>query len=202
MIRDQALAASAACWSSKSAARRSSRYQPPGLWSELTGGDDYEPGTGADLLPPQPVHVLEADGPAAVAGRLRRADARDSAPSASRARTRRCRRSTLLNDPTYVEAARVLAERVMREAARRPTSASRRAMLLVVGRAADARRSSPSSTPASIATALVCRRTGRGGPAAGDRPVTARSRLDAGELAAYAAVCSTILNLDEAVTKE
>ena len=24
-------------------------YQPAGLWKELTGGDDYQPGKGADL---------------------------------------------------------------------------------------------------------------------------------------------------------
>src|SRR5204863_4253907 len=48
MIRDQALFASGLLV--EQLGGPSARpLQPPGLWSELTGGDDYQPGNGADL---------------------------------------------------------------------------------------------------------------------------------------------------------
>lgn len=48
MIRDQALAASGLLVE-QLGGPSVKPYQPPGLWTELTGGDDYQPGTGADL---------------------------------------------------------------------------------------------------------------------------------------------------------
>ena len=48
MIRDQALAASGLLVE-QLGGPSVKPYQPPGLWTELTGGDDYQPGKGADL---------------------------------------------------------------------------------------------------------------------------------------------------------
>ncbi|MFN0018281.1 MAG: DUF1553 domain-containing protein [Pirellulaceae bacterium] len=48
MIRDQALAASDLLVE-QLGGPSVMPYQPPGLWTELTGGDDYKPGKGADL---------------------------------------------------------------------------------------------------------------------------------------------------------
>src|SRR3954470_24600998 len=48
MIRDQALAASGLLVEQVGGPSLMP-YQPPGLWTELTGGDDYKPGKGADL---------------------------------------------------------------------------------------------------------------------------------------------------------
>ncbi|MGI8978325.1 MAG: DUF1553 domain-containing protein [Pirellulaceae bacterium] len=48
MIRDQALAASGLLVE-QLGGPSVMPYQPPGLWTELTGGDDYQPGKGADL---------------------------------------------------------------------------------------------------------------------------------------------------------
>ncbi|MBC7855517.1 MAG: DUF1553 domain-containing protein, partial [Pirellulaceae bacterium] len=48
MIRDQALAASGLLVE-QLGGPSVMPYQPPGLWTELTGGDDYKPGKGADL---------------------------------------------------------------------------------------------------------------------------------------------------------
>ncbi len=48
MIRDQALAAGGLLVE-QLGGPSVMPYQPPGLWTELTGGDDYKPGKGADL---------------------------------------------------------------------------------------------------------------------------------------------------------
>jgi hypothetical protein len=109
---------------------------------------------------------------------------------------------TLLNDVTYVEAARKLAERAILEAG--PTSEERIGHLLqiAVGRAPRSRelailvRSFQShrekySTDRDAAVALV--------GAGESKP---HSDLDPAALAAYTAVAGVVLNLDEVVTKE
>jgi hypothetical protein len=108
---------------------------------------------------------------------------------------------TLLNDVTYVEAARKLAERIVQESgaaderlglafrrvtARPPTDAER----AVLRRALERQLAEYRGDPAAARKALKV------GESATD------VRLDAAEVAAYAAVCRLILNLDEAVTKE
>ena len=77
MIRDQALAASGLLVERARRPVACKPYQPPGLWKELTGGGDFVQDHGPRPLSPQPVHVLEADGRAAVDGHLRRPGARD-----------------------------------------------------------------------------------------------------------------------------
>ena len=57
-------------------------YQPAGLWEELSRGEtftaqEYRESHGRGPLPAQHVHVLEADGAAAVADHLRRARSRE-----------------------------------------------------------------------------------------------------------------------------
>ncbi len=174
--------------------------QPAGLWSELTGGDDYVPGSGADLyrrslytfwkrtIPPPSLTVFDA----ATREFCTVRESRTNTPLQA---------LTLLNDPTFVEAARLLAERVMLAEA----SAEKRlslAFTLVLGR-------QPSPRESEVLLAALTRHTTRFATApdeasqliaVGQLPPS--SELKPTELAAYAAVCSTILNLDEAVTKE
>ncbi len=109
----------------------------------------------------------------------------------------------LMNDVTYVEAARVLAERVM--AAPDPTrpSGSR-------WRSAGSRRAVPSAAELQTLVRNLERQLAhfRAVPAATRSRSSrwAKRLVDegsiAGELAAYTTVASLILNLDEAITKE
>jgi hypothetical protein len=108
----------------------------------------------------------------------------------------------LMNDVTYLEAARKMAERMMREGgstpverigfgfelatARRPGEREREILLGSFGYYRDRFQSDTAAAAQYLAQ----------GEAARDQ------KLDARELAAYAAVASLILNLDAAVTKD
>jgi hypothetical protein len=108
----------------------------------------------------------------------------------------------LLNDPTYVEAARFLAQRMMREGgesaesrltlgfrlitARPPRTAELAILKTSLERTLREFRDDPASAAAFLKV----------GEAATD------ATLSVPELAGYTALASTLLNLDEAVTKE
>ena len=112
---------------------------------------------------------------------------------------------TTLNDPTWVEASRVLADRVMRGADARDARDEQvsQAFRIVVGRAPDARERE-----------LLARMFGRQRARFAANPDAARAILAVGESkrdaasvdeidrAALAATCLGILNLDEALTRE
>jgi hypothetical protein len=199
MVRDQALAA-AGLLVEQIGGPSVKPPQPAGLWSELTGGDDYVAGSGADhyrrslytywkrTIPPPSLAVFDA----ATREFCTVRETRTNTPLQA---------LTLLNDPAYVEAARVLAERVMREEG----DASRRlskTFSLILGR-------SPTPRELEVLAASHQRHLARfaASPeeaakllAVGQSPADAT--IPAGDLAALAAVCGTVLNLDEAVTKE
>jgi hypothetical protein len=108
----------------------------------------------------------------------------------------------LLNDPTYVEAARALAERLLRESGPAPAQRVGRAYLLALARA-------PSADEVRLLSDLYDRhlRQYRADPKAaaaflhvGDRAVPAD--LPAPELAAWTSVARVILNLHETITRE
>jgi len=108
---------------------------------------------------------------------------------------------TLLNDPAYVEAARVLAQRVLREESD-PAKRLTKAFVLVTAR-------DPTPRELAVLTASLHRHLARFAAAPDEAtkllavgPSPSDATFSAGELAAFAAVCSTLLNLDEAVTKE
>jgi hypothetical protein len=107
----------------------------------------------------------------------------------------------LMNDPTYVEASRKLAERVMNEAgptpddriafafrlatARKPTAEE----TAVLRKIYDAQLAHFRSTPDAASKLL----------SVGESPRD--EKLDPNDLAAWTTVASTILNLDETITK-
>jgi hypothetical protein len=176
MVRDQALFASGQLVE-QVGGPSVKPFQPPGLWSELTGGDDYQAGKGADLvrrslytfwkrtIPPPALATFDA--PTREFCSVR--ESRTNTPLQALA---------LMNEPTYVEASRALAERVMREGKGKEEWLAR-AMLLVLGRR-------PNGQEFEVLR-------------------NAFERYRAGimdEVGALTLVCGTILNLDEAVTRQ
>jgi hypothetical protein len=174
-------------------------YQPAGLGNEL-GADPYVQDRGEDLyrrslytfwkrtVAPPNMMAFDAAGRETCVVR----ESRTNTPLQA---------LTLLNDVTFVEAARVLAQRVMREAnspearlrlafrtfvARTPTDAE--LQVLIAGLKAhldDFKRNS------KVAEKFL---------AQGESPRPAN--IESAELAAYTAMVSIILNLDETITKD
>ena len=107
-----------------------------------------------------------------------------------------------MNDPTYVEAARALAQRTMIEG-----GSDESARIAYAFRLATARK--PSRKEAGVLKDLL---HGRLEAFRKDRRAAARfvaigesardARLDVAELAAWTTVASAILNLDETITKQ
>ncbi len=176
-------------------------YQPAGLWKELAGGYDYEQGQGNDLYrrslytfwkravpPPQ---MLNFDSAGREACTVR--ETRTNTPLQA---------LNLMNDVTFVEASRKLAERMMTEGGRTPQER--------IGygyRLATAQKLKQESnkillggyrhyldnfqTDRRAALELV-----RQGESERDQA------LEVAQLASYTTVASLILNLDETITKE
>jgi len=108
----------------------------------------------------------------------------------------------LMNDPTYLEAARALAQRAIREAGKDADS-----RLTYAYRLAIARR--PAKAELTVLRALLNQQllkyrsdndAARKLISVGESPVDPKT--DQQELAAWTIVMSTILNLDETITKE
>jgi hypothetical protein len=202
-LRDQALSASGLLVT-KIGGPSVKSYHPPGLYEQVTAGSGtnvYVEGSGPDLYRrsmysywkrsvPNPA-MLVFDAPFREACTLRRP--RTNTPLQS---------LNLMNDPTYVEAARFLAGRMLTESgpdieaqlsygfrlvlARAP----RPSELTVLVRAYERSKADFASDPAAVAELLKVGAT--------RSPET----FDPIELAALTSVASTILNLDETVMKE
>jgi hypothetical protein len=198
MIRDQALAASGLLVE-RLGGPSVKPYQPAGLWRELAD-TEYRRDIGEALyrrglyvfwkrtVAPPGLVTFDAAGRETCTVR----ETRTNTPLQA---------LNLLNDVTYVEAARVLAQRAMAEA-KTPEQRVERAFRMLLARpprpaergvllAGLARHRAHYEKDRAAAAKLT---------AAGDAPRD--PRLDVAELAAYAAVASVILNLDEAITKE
>ena len=204
MIRDNALAI-AGLLSDRIGGPSVSPYQPAGLWDDVAVGADYE-GTvykqdkGEGLYrrsmytfwkrtcPPPGLNTFDA-------------------PEREVCTARRSRTNTplqalvLLNDPTYLEAARQLAERVILEGG---TSVETRLAL--------AFRLALSRTPTSKETEILAKTYQQRLSRYRQDPTGAKSLISVGEsprnesieeieFAAWTSVMSLILNLDEAITK-
>ena len=176
-------------------------YQPAGLWKELSGGDDYKQDHGDALYrrslytfwkrtaPPPMMMSFDAAGREACVVR----ELRTNTPMQS---------LNLMNDVTFLEAARKMAERMMRDGgataaerigygfelatAHQPAKRELEILLDSFAYYRDKFQSDGTSAARYLAQ----------GEAARDL------KLDARELAAYTAVASTILNLDATLTKD
>ena len=199
MVRDQALFASGLLVE-KLGGPSVKPYQPAGLWKELSGGVDYVQDTGEGLYrrslysywkrtsPPPVLATFDAAGREICWVR----DSRTNTPLQA---------LVLLNETSFVEASRALAERVMKEA-KTPEARLVTAFRRVTGRIPNEKEQ------AILRKSLEVRlEEYRDNPAAAKKLLAIGEskpdpKLDVAELAAYSVVCGLILNLDETVTKE
>lgn len=200
VVRDQALAASGLLVE-RLGGPSVKPYQPPGLWKELTGTEEYVQDQGDKLyrrslytfwkrtIPPPQMLNFDAAGREMCVVR----ETRTNTPLQA---------LNLMNDVTFVEAARVLAQRVLREGGQTSKERVSHAFRLVTGR---------QPGPAELAILLDSLKHHQAAYA--ENPTGAAKLvstgqaprpedLDVSELASYTAVANLILNLDEAITKE
>jgi len=205
VIRDNALAASGLL-NDEIGGRSVLPYQPPGLWEEMAFGDgfsmqEYVQSHGEDLYRRSMYTFWKRTVPPA-------AMATFDAPDREKCVARRAVTNTplqalvTLNDPTYVEAARAMAERTLREG-----GGDARSRIVYVFRLALARK--PSTQEAQVLRELLSRQLinyRKDKKAASELLRVGESKvddkIDQTELAAWTMVASAILNLDETITKE
>ncbi|MDA1235666.1 MAG: DUF1553 domain-containing protein [Acidobacteria bacterium] len=199
-IRDQALAV-AGLLEERLGGPSVKPYQPAGLWTELSNWAEYEHDRDEGLYRRSlytfwkrtiaPPAMVTFDSAARETCVVR--ETRTNTPLQA---------LDLMNDVTYVEAARRMAERMIREGgatpderldfgfrlatARAPEAMEREILLASFRRFIDRYQTSPQDAESFLS--------------AGESPRP--DDLDATEHAAYTAVASLILNLDEAITKE
>ncbi len=179
-------------------------YQPEGLWAELAGGagqGPYVQAVGEDLyrrslytyrkrtVPPPSLTTFDS-------------------PSWEQCRVRRGRTNTplqalaLLNDVTYVEAARRLAERMLTEAGPDAPQRIVHGFRLATGRAPShfEQETLTAGLNGYLATYAANETAATEFASQGESAVA--ESLNPIELAAYTAVGGVLLNLDETITKE
>jgi hypothetical protein len=181
-------------------------YQPEGLWEEMAfgqgfSGQTYTPSSGADLyrrgmytiwkrtVPPPTLTIFDA-------------------PDREKCTARRGVTNTplqalaLLNDPTYVEAARALAQRALRTGGK-----SDRERVDFAFKLATARTPDQQERDVLLSSLQEFRSTYRQDQSQASKLLSigelkTDSRLDAREVAAWTTLASMILNLDETITAE
>jgi hypothetical protein len=179
-------------------------YQPAGLWEELAGGagePPYVQEKGPNLYRRSLYVYRKRTVPHPLLATF-------DAPGREVCQVRRARTNTplqaleLLNDVTYVEAARGLAQLMLTDGG--PTPESR----LAYGfRRATARAPGSAELKVLLRGLERYRQTYSGDPSAAERLIhlgesKPADKLDPAELAAYTAAAGVILNLDETITKE
>jgi mono/diheme cytochrome c family protein len=200
MVRDQALATSGLLVE-ELGGPSVKPYQPPGLWSELTGADDYVQDHGENLYRRSlytywkrtiaPPTMLTFDAATREFCTVR--ETRTNTPLQA---------LTLLNETGSVEASRKLAERALREGgsgdrerltwllrtviSRKPSAEELVVLELGLARHREHYRQHTDAAKAVLTT--------------GESP--ADDKIAADELAAFTAIASLVLNLDEAINKE
>lgn len=199
MVRDQVLAI-AGLLQERLGGPSVKPYQPDGLWQEIASDTEYVRSTGPDLYR----RSLYAFVKRTVANPTLYVFDSSTREACLLRRTRTntpLQALTLLNDVTFVEAARVLAQQVLAEA-----NANDQAHLSQLMQRAAARTPKPAELQVLQRTLAAQRQHFAQHPDAaaaliriGDAPHT---KIDPVELAAHTLVASLILNLDEVITKE
>jgi hypothetical protein len=200
MVRDQALAIGGLL-ADKIGGPSVKPYQPEGLWKDLSGTDDYVPDKGESLYRRSlytfwkravaPPVMITFDAATREACTVR--ETRTNTPLQA---------LTLMNDVTFLEAARALAQRVLIEGGATPEE-----RLGLAFRLATARPPKPNEDEILLSDLQHHLEEYRKDPKAavkllseGESPIN--EKLDVSELAAYTALASLILNFDETITKE
>jgi hypothetical protein len=181
-------------------------YQPPGLWEEMAFGDgfsrqEYVQDHGKDLYRRSMYTFWKRTVPPAAMSTF-------DAPDREKCVARRAVTNTplqalvSLNDPTYIEASRALAERTLRDGGKDTNS-----RIAYVFRLALARKPTPQESKVLrdlLTQQLISYRKDK--KAAGELLRVGESavneKLDPSELAAWTMTASAVLNLDETITKE
>jgi hypothetical protein len=181
-------------------------YQPPGLWEEMAFGDGfsrqkYEQDHGKDLYRRSMYTFWKRTVPPAALATF-------DAPDREKCVARRAVTNTplqalvTLNDPTYIEAARAMAQKALREGRKDVNSRIVYAFRLALAR-------KPSAQEVRVLRELLTQQMAnyrREKKAADELSRVGESKaddkMDRTELAAWTVVASAILNLDETITKE
>jgi hypothetical protein len=200
VVRDQALAISGLLVN-KVGGASVKPYQPEGLWNEIGGGGAYLQDHGDNLyrrslytfwrrtIPPPSMANFDAS-------------ARESHMVRPVLTNTPLQALDLMNDVTYVEAARVFAERVMKEGGMSPSERITYAFRMATA------RTPKQAEVAVLEDAFVDNlELFKSKPEAALKYVShgeheRDTKLNVSELAAYTSVTSLILNLNEVVTKE
>jgi hypothetical protein len=205
MVRDNALAVSGLLVE-KVGGAGVNPYQPKGLWEEIAFGDvysaqTYKQGHGEDLYRRSMYTFWKRTSPPPALITF-------DAPDREKCTARRAVTNTplqalvLLNDPTYIEAARVLAEKMIREGGADPARRIRYAFRLATARDPNAKELQVLRELERTESGEYRRNKDAARKLVGVGEAKANAKVDAGELAAWTTVASTILNLDETITRE
>lgn len=205
MIRDNALAVSGLL-NSKLGGPSVFPYQPKGLWEEMAFGDGfsmqtYEQSHGEDLYRRSMYTFWKRTSPPA---QLTTFDA----PDREKCTIRRTATNTplqalvTLNDPTYIEAARTLAERVLKVPKRTPAQRAASIFQLATARPAAKSEIAVLTSLAKDRHAYFRRTPEEATALLSNGESEYDKKLHPSELAAWTMVASAVLNLDETITKE
>jgi hypothetical protein len=181
-------------------------YQPKGLWEEIAYGDVYSAQTykashGSDLYRRSMYMFWKRTSPPPELITF-------DAPDREKCTARRAVTNTplqalvLLNDPTFVEAARALAEKMIREGGADPVKRIRYAFRLATAREPDTKEVQVLRNMGRAETTQYRRNKDAALKLTGVGESKPNTNVDASELAAWTIVASTILNLDETITRE
>jgi hypothetical protein len=205
MIRDTALAASGLL-NDEIGGPSVLPYQPKGLWEELAFGDgysaqSYEQSHGKDLYRRGMYTFWKRTAPPASLATF-------DAPDREKCTGRRALTNTplqalvLMNDPTYVEAARALAQRTLLEGGKDEKDKLVYAFRLATARKPSRRETGVLRKLLETELASFARNPQAAAKLLGVGESPRDKRLDPPVLAAWTTVTSVILNLDETVTRQ
>jgi uncharacterized protein DUF1553 len=199
VVRDQALAI-AGILVNKTGGSSVKPYQPAGIWKELNSSEDYVQSHGEDLYRRSLYTFWKRTVPPPTMANFD-ASSRESCVVRRNVTNTPLQALDLMNNTTYVEAARVVAQRMIEEGGATPE-----ARIGFAFRLATARLPKPAERDVLVNSFNRELVTFKARPDAalkyvglGEYPRD--ERLNVSELAAYTTVASLILNLSETVTK-